>query len=146
MVQRGWGSPDWSFAAALLWRWLVFLAKLIKFLSFSLFPSSGFNFSDFLSPNTVREIPVIKWVILFDHNNLFDKLSGSDIPLEDRIPSKFFQKAAALFPTPAFGDSATVTDVVMDGFWSAWNGCECVGPVRFVEGVANKRYGCFPAG
>ena len=87
---------------------------------------------------------MIKWVIFCDRDDFFDKLSGSDIPLEDRIPGKFFQKAA-LFPAPAFGDSATVTDVVVDGFRLTWNGCEGMGPVGFVEGVANKRYVGLPA-
>ena len=88
---------------------------------------------------------MIKRVILCDRDDFLDELSCSDIPLEDRIPGKFFQKAAALFSAPAFGDSATVTDVVVDWFRLTWNGCEGVGSVRFVEGVANKRYVGLPA-
>jgi len=139
-VRRGWGSPAWSFSAALLWRWLVFLAKLIKLLSFSLFPSFGFDFSDLFSPKMVQEIPVIKWVILCDCDDFFDELLCPDVPLEDCIPGKFFQKAAALFSAPAFGNSTTVTDIVVDRFWLMWNGCEGVCPVGFIEGITNKRY------
>ena len=73
-------------------------------------------------------------------DNFFDKLSCSDVPLEDRIPSKFFQKAAALFSAPAFGNSAPITDIVVDRFWLMWNWVKGMGSVGFVEGVANKRY------
>ncbi len=88
---------------------------------------------------------MIKWVILDNCDNFFNKLSCPDVPLEDCIPGKFFQKAAALFSAPAFGNSATVADVVVDRFQSTWNGCECVCSVGFVEGIANKRYVGLPA-
>jgi len=64
----------------------------------------------------VQEIPVIKWVILCDRDDFFNKLLFSNVPLEDRVPGKFFQKAAALFSAPALGNSAAVTDVVVDRF------------------------------
>ncbi|SRR5258706_7726994 len=88
---------------------------------------------------------MMKQIILCDLDDFFNKLSCSDVPLEDCIPGKFFQKAAALFSAPALGNSAAITDVVVNRFQLMWNGCECVCSVGFVEGVANKRYVHLPA-
>jgi len=83
---------------------------------------------------------VVEGVVLGDFNNFFDKLLFSDIPLKYHIPGKFLQKAAALFSAPAFGNSTTIADVVVNGFQSMWDWSEDVCSVGFVEGVANKRY------
>ena len=109
----------------------------------SLFP---FNFSNFRLPKSVREIPVVEWVVLvFIDGDLFE-ISFSEVPAMYRIPGKFFQKASATFCAVFSGFSATFTDEVVDWGRSAWNGNEFVCAVDLITGVTDKRNVCVPAG
>ena len=109
----------------------------------SLFP---LNFSNFVLPKSVREVPVVEWVVLiFIDGDLLER-SVSEVPVMYRIPGKFFQKASATFSAVLSGFSATFTDEVVDWGRSAWNGDEFVCAVDLVTGVTDKRNVCVPAG
>ena len=109
----------------------------------SLFP---LNFSNFCLPKLVREISVVKWVVLvFIDGDLFE-VSFSEVPVMYRIPGKFFQKASATFCAVFFGFGTTFTDEIVDQGRSAWNGDEFVCAVDLVTGVTDKRNVCVPAG
>ena len=129
----------------LLSLWFPFRYMLINFsLAFlSLFP---LNFSNFVLPKSVREVPVVEWVVLiFIDGDLLER-SVSEVPVMYRIPSKFFQKASATFNAVFSGFGTTFTDEVVDWGRSAWNGDKFVGAVDLVTGVTDKRNVCMPAG
>ena len=110
---------------------------------FSLFP---LNFSNFRLPKSVREIPVVEWVVVILSDGDLFEISFSEIPVMHRIPGKFFQKASATFCAVLFGFGTTFTDEVMDRGRSAWNGDEFVCAVDLIAGVTDKRNVCVPAG
>ena len=110
---------------------------------FSLFP---LNFSSFRLPKSVREIPVVEWVVLVLIDGSLLEGSVSEVPVMYRIPGKLFQKASATFSAVFSGFGTTFTDEVVDWGRSAWNGDKFVCPVDLVTGVTDKRNVCVPAG
>ena len=109
----------------------------------SLFP---FNFSNFLFPESIREVSVVKWVVFVLSDGDLSEGSVPEVPAMYRIPGKFFQKASAAFNAVLFGFGTTFTDEVVDWGRSTWNGDEFVCTVGLVTGVTDKRNVCVPAG
>ena len=104
------------------------------------------NFSNFRLPKSVREIPVVEWVVFVLNDGDLLETSFSDVPVMYRIPGKFLQKASAAFSAVLFGFGTTFTDKVMDWGRSAWNGDEFMCAIDLITGVTDKRNVCVPAG
>ena len=109
----------------------------------SLFP---LNFSNFRLPKSVREIPVVEWVVLVFIDGDLLEISFSEVPVMYCIPGKFFQKASATFCAVLSDFGTTFTDEIVDWGRSAWNGDKFVCAIDLVTGVTDKRNVCVPAG
>ena len=140
----GW-SPAWAFSFLLLSLCLPFRNWLINFslVPFSLFP---LNLSNFCFPKLVREVPVVKRVVLVFSDGDFLKVPVPEVPVMYHIPGKFLQKASAAFSAVLSGFCTTFTDKVVDWCRSAWYGDKFVCAIDLVTGVTNKRNVCVLAG
>ena len=109
----GW-IPACLFCSAHLSLWFPFLNWLIN-LSLVLFSLLSFQILKLFLPNSVGKIAVMEGVVLVLFDDDLLEVSFSEIPLPNRVPSKFFQKASAALCAVFFCRSTTFADPVMDG-------------------------------
>ena len=108
------GIPAWIFCSGLLCFWFPFLNWLIN-CSLPLFSLLGFQFLKLFFPNSIGEIAVVEGVVFVSFDDDLLEISFSEIPLPNRVPSKFFQKASATLCAVLFCRSTTFADSVVDG-------------------------------
>ena len=111
------GIPAWLFCSALLCFWFPFRNWLIN-CSLALFSLLGFQFLKLLFPNSIGKVAVMEGVVLVSFDDDLFEISFSEVPLPNRVPSKFFQKASATFCAVLFCCCATFADSFVDRVWS----------------------------
>ena len=60
---------------------------------------------------------MVKGVVLVAFDNDLFKISFSEVPLENRVPSKLFQKASAALCAILFCRCTTFADLFVDRVW-----------------------------